>query len=188
MKVARAADYLNTLDWFCPFPGGETPTLYVRPEARRYLLTGSQNPGWGKHPMASPGLFCDVEVMEDLGILPARATTSAPLPCQSNPPHHILVAEDDIFFRQLNTEVLLQSGYAVDSAEDGAAAWDALNADRYDLLITDHNMPKVSGVELLQKLQAAHMPLPVIMVTATVPQEEFTRDPSLQPAANRLQP
>ena len=138
--------------------------------------------------MASPGLFCDVEVMEDLGILPARATTSAPLPCQSNPPHHILVAEDDIFFRQLNTEVLLQSGYAVDSAEDGAAAWDALNADRYDLLITDHNMPKVSGVELLQKLQAAHMPLPVIMVTATVPQEEFTRDPSLQPAATLLKP
>ena len=108
---------------------------------------------------------------------------STPLQSQTNPPDHILVVEDDIFFRRLNTQVLLRSGYEVDAAADGAAAWQALNTDSYDLLITDNNMPKMSGIELLKKLRVARMALPVIMATGTLPKEEFTRQPWLQPAA-----
>jgi DNA-binding response OmpR family regulator len=107
---------------------------------------------------------------------------------QTNPTDHILVAEDDIFFRRLNTEVLERSGYDVDAAADGAAAWQALNTDGYDLLITDNSMPRVSGVELLKKLRAARMTLPVIMATGTLPMEEFIRFPWLQPAASLLKP
>ena len=72
----------------------------------------------------------------------AGESASAPLQSQTNPPHRILVVEDDISIRRLNTEVLRRSGYEVDAAEDGAAAWEALNADSYDLMITDNNMPK----------------------------------------------
>ena len=115
---------------------------------------------------------------------PARTA----LPFQTNPPDHILVAEDDIFFRRLNTEVLERSGYEVDAAADGAAAWQALNTDGYDLLITDNSMPRVSGVELLKKLRAARMTLPVIMATGVLPTEEFIRFPWLQPAATLLKP
>ncbi len=115
-------------------------------------------------------------------------SASAPLQSQTSPPHHILVVEDDIAIRQLNTEVLLRSGYEVDGAEDGAAAWEALSADSYDLMITDNNMPKVSGVELLKKLRSARMALPVIMATGALPKEEFTRYPWLQPAAMLLKP
>jgi DNA-binding response OmpR family regulator len=113
---------------------------------------------------------------------------STALQPQTNPPDHILVAEDDVFFRRLNTQVLKRSGYEVDAAADGAAAWQALNTDAYDLLITDNKMPKLSGVELLKKLRAARMALPVIMATETLPKEEFTRYPWLQPAATLLKP
>jgi DNA-binding response OmpR family regulator len=98
------------------------------------------------------------------------------------------VVEDDVSIRKLSTEVLIHSGYAVDAAKDGAAAWEALQADSYDLMITDNSMPKVTGVELLKKLRAARMALPVIMTTGTLPKEEFTRSPWIQPAAVLLKP
>ena len=66
------------------------------------------------------------------------------------PPYRILVAEDDTILLRLNAEILMRVGYEVDATEDGQAAWQALNAGSYDLLITDNNMPKVTGVELLQ--------------------------------------
>ena len=113
---------------------------------------------------------------------------STALQFQTNPPDHILVVEDDIFFRRLNTQLLERSGYEVDGAADGAAAWKELNTDSYDLLITDNSMPKVSGVELLKKKRAARMVLPVIKATGALPTKEFTRYPWLQPAATLLKP
>ncbi len=105
-----------------------------------------------------------------------------------NPARRLLVVDDDISLRRLSTEVLSISGYEVDTAEDGAAAWDALNADRYDLMITDNNMPHLSGLELLKKLYTNRMALPVIMATGTLPEEEFAQCPWLQPAATLLKP
>src|SRR5450759_780416 len=95
--------------------------------------------------------------------IPVAKAANAPAQGQANPPHRILVVEEDIHVRQLNTEVLTRSGYEVDAAEDGAAAWVALNGDSYDLMITDNGMPKLTGIELLRKLRAARMELPVIM-------------------------
>jgi len=76
----------------------------------------------------------------------------------------------------------------VDAAEDGAAAWDTLQRARYDLLVTDNDMPKVSGVELLHKIHAARIALPVILATAMPPRDEFTQYPWLQPAALLIKP
>lgn len=106
----------------------------------------------------------------------------------ARPPHRILVVDDDASLRQFNTVVLIHSGYAVDSAEDGAVAWEALNTDNYDLLITDHNMPKVTGVELVRKLRAARMALPVILVSGVMPTEELDRHPGLRIEATLLKP
>lgn len=111
-----------------------------------------------------------------------------PLAYQASPRHWILVVDDDLATRQLNTIVLLHSGYAVNSAEDGAAAWEMLLKNNYDLLVTDNRMPNVTGVELLKKLRATGMILPVIMATGTVPTEAFTRQPGLKPAAMLLKP
>jgi DNA-binding response OmpR family regulator len=100
----------------------------------------------------------------------------------------ILVVEDDAAIRELNTGVLARFGYQVDAAEDGAAAWDALQLINYDLVVTDNQMPRVTGVELIKKMQDAHMDLPVIMATGTLPDEEFAHYPCLQPAVMLLKP
>ena len=61
----------------------------------------------------------------------------------------------DPAIRRLNAEMLFHSGYQVDAAEDGQAAWAALQLHNYDLVVTDNNMPKMTGVELIKKLQDA---------------------------------
>lgn len=96
--------------------------------------------------------------------------------------------DDESCIRRLNAEMLLRSGYHVDTAENGADAWRALGVERYDLLITDHNMPKVTGVELIKRVRGARMALPIIMATASLPEEEFAKHPWLQPEAMLLKP
>src|SRR5664279_4806418 len=71
----------------------------------------------------------------------------AALQRQPGPRRRILVVDDEPLLRRLNTEVLVDAGYRVDTAEDGAVAWDTLQLNSYDLLITDNEMPNVSGVD-----------------------------------------
>ena len=101
------------------------------------------------------------------------------------PAHRILLAYDEPLIRRLITAALAGSGYHVDNAENGAVAWEALQAKTYDLLITDHIMPKITGVELVKNLRSARMALPVVMVAGTLPVDEL---PSLQLAATVLKP
>jgi DNA-binding response OmpR family regulator len=107
---------------------------------------------------------------------------------QPNLRQHILVVDDDPDIRRLNTELLRHCGYQVDATGDGAEAWEAVQMDNYDLLLTDYQMPKVNGVELIMKLRNARLTLPVIMVTAAFPQNEIDRHPELQIDACLLKP
>ncbi|MEY4917022.1 MAG: hypothetical protein RL616_935 [Verrucomicrobiota bacterium] len=116
------------------------------------------------------------------------SSASALLPRQPNPRQRILVVDDDVMIRRLNTEVLTCHGYQVDAAEDGDIAWDAIQENNYDLLVTDQNMPKVTGVGLLKKLHAARLALPVILATGTFPHEELAAHPWLQIDAALLKP
>jgi DNA-binding NtrC family response regulator len=116
------------------------------------------------------------------------AITPSGCQCETSPPYRILLAEDDRDLRRLNTELLTHSVYQVDAAENGAIAWDLLQHSTYDLLVTDNDMPRVSGVELLRKLHASRMRLPVIMATGTLPTEEFSRNSWVRPAATLLKP
>lgn len=103
-------------------------------------------------------------------------------------PHRILVVDDDDSIRRLDTAVLTRAGYDVDAAEDGAVAWRTLNAESYDLLITDNNMPALTGIELLQKMRAARMCLPVIVASGTFLPPATAVRPWLQPQATLLKP
>ena len=111
-----------------------------------------------------------------------------PIPGPLDPRQRILVVEDELDLRQLTAEVLIEAGYHVDLAQDGAAAWSALQLSEYDLLITDQFMPKVSGVELLRKIHDAGMTLPVVMATGVLPTWEFALHPCLQPVEMLLKP
>jgi DNA-binding response OmpR family regulator len=113
---------------------------------------------------------------------------SVPPQHKPNPSQCILVVEDDRDIRRFSAEKLINSGYHVDAAGDGAVAWDALQLNSYNLLITSQHLPKVSGVELLYKIHNARMSLPIIMATRNLPTWEFTLHPWLQPATMLLKP
>jgi CheY-like chemotaxis protein len=119
---------------------------------------------------------------------PSKKSVRALPQSQSNPRQRILVVDDDADIRRLNTDLLRCCGYHVDSAEDGAIAWNVLQQNRYDLLVTDHKMPKISGVELMQKLHATRLAQPVILVTGKIPEEELSRHPWLKIHATLLKP
>jgi two-component system chemotaxis response regulator CheY len=110
------------------------------------------------------------------------------LPILSKSAHRILVVDDDISVRQLTTEMLIRAGFAVDAATDGAAGWEALQAKQYDLVITDNFMPNLTGIEMVKKIHARSMNLPVIMATAIFPQEEFQLHPWLESIPTLLKP
>jgi DNA-binding response OmpR family regulator len=132
--------------------------------------------------------------MKDGTILQAGKPCGTILQYSANSLRRILVVDDEPDIRRLNAEVLESSGYQVDTAEDGKAGWKALHAVRhapesYALLITDHDMPGLSGLALVKKVRAARMALPVIMATGKLPKEDlFTRYPWLQPAAALAKP
>jgi DNA-binding response OmpR family regulator len=119
---------------------------------------------------------------------PFDKAASAPTRCQTNPSNRILLVDDNVSVREVSAKVLIRSGYQVDAAEDGEAGWKALHASSYDLLITDHNMPKLSGVELVKKLRSVQMKLPVVLASAVLPTEELDQNPWLQLAATLLKP
>jgi DNA-binding NtrC family response regulator len=118
-------------------------------------------------------------------ILPIPPTPKATAPrvpqFPPNPRQRILVVEGAADLRQLNSEVLVCSGYHVDTAADGEAAWAALRQNRYDLLITAQHLPKLSGVDLISKMHDTSLRLPTIMTTKILPTWEFASRPWLQP-------
>ena len=100
-----------------------------------------------------------------------------------NSPKRILVVDDDTEIRRLSVDMLVRSGYDVEGAKDGADGWETLQANRFDLVITDNKMPRMSGLEMLEKLRVAHLEVPVIMATGYLPRHEFERKPWLKPDA-----
>lgn len=113
----------------------------------------------------------------------AGVRKSATVQREPNPPHRILVVDDERDIRRVIVHAPMGSGYYVDAAEDGAAAWEALQIKAFNLLITDHNIPRLTGVELVRKLRSARMALPVILVTGQLPAEVVVQNPLFQLAA-----
>jgi PAS domain S-box-containing protein len=105
-------------------------------------------------------------------------STRAPTPCGSKS-YRILVVDDEKAVRNLYLELLTGAGYEVIGVADVALAWDAIQMQHFDLMITDNSMPKVTGIEGINKLIAANIGLPVIMATGALPQHEFRRNPWL---------
>jgi CheY-like chemotaxis protein len=102
---------------------------------------------------------------------------------KNNLPQRILVVDDDHIVRQANLALLASAGYDVDGAKDGAEGWDALQVKHYDLVLTDNSMPRMTGIELIEKLRSSPQTVPVIMATGFLPIFELNRKPWLQPDA-----
>lgn len=78
---------------------------------------------------------------------------------------HILVVDDDTRLRSLLKRFLREQGFAVSDAQDADTAFEFLNQYKFDLLIVDVMMPKISGIEFLKELRLENN-VPVIMLTA----------------------
>lgn len=88
----------------------------------------------------------------------------------------ILVVDDFSTMRRIITNVLKQIGFDdIHEAEDGAKALEILQQERIDFVITDWNMPQMSGLDLLKAIRAdpERKDTPVLMVTAESLQENI---------------
>ena len=84
----------------------------------------------------------------------------------------LLVAEDDTGLRDVLERGLKESGYAVDAVADGEEALRFLDTYEYEVAILDWRMPKVTGLEVIQRLRRRGSALPILMLTA----RDATRD------------
>ncbi|HEX8630731.1 MAG TPA: response regulator [Catenuloplanes sp.] len=81
----------------------------------------------------------------------------------------ILIADDSRVMRQIVTRTLRQAGYEgheLVEAADGRQAYDAAVSERPDLVLSDWNMPEMTGVEVLRALRADGVQVPFGFVTS----------------------
>lgn len=79
---------------------------------------------------------------------------------------HLLIAEDDDLLRDALTAQLTQAGHTVTPAPDGSLAQTHLESGRFDAVILDLGLPRVSGLQVLQALRRRTSALPVLVLTA----------------------
>jgi len=77
----------------------------------------------------------------------------------------ILLAEDDTVMREYLARALERSGYAVVSVDRGTAALPLLEAEAFDLLLTDIVMPEMDGIELAQRAAEIAPDMRVMFIT-----------------------
>ncbi len=87
----------------------------------------------------------------------------------------VLLVDDNPVNRELIQQQLETLGYAVDAAEDGVAALRLWQEGRYEVVLTDINMPNMNGYELTQQLRGRGAKLPILAVTATALASEKVR-------------
>ncbi|MCM1516842.1 MAG: PglZ domain-containing protein [Paraprevotella sp.] len=79
--------------------------------------------------------------------------------------YRLLWVDDEVDLLKAHILFLEKKGYAVDTASNGYDALEMCQAESYDLMLLDENMPGLSGLETLARIKDAHPTLPVIMVT-----------------------
>ncbi len=89
----------------------------------------------------------------------------------------ILVIDDSLTVREVERELLESRGYHVDVAVDGMDGWNAVRTSHYDLVITDIDMPRMDGIELVNEIkQDLHLKsIPVMIVSYKDRQEDRQR-------------
>jgi DNA-binding response OmpR family regulator len=85
---------------------------------------------------------------------------------QPGTPMRILLVEDDPLLGDGVRAGVAQDGYAVDWVQDGKSALAALDAERYDLVLLDLGLPRMSGLEVLTSLRSRGNDVPVLILTA----------------------
>ena len=90
---------------------------------------------------------------------------------------HVLVVDDSITVRELERQLLENQGYRVDVAVDGVDGWNSVRTGRYDLVVSDVDMPRMDGIELVSliKKDPRLRAIPVIIVSYKDREEDRIR-------------
>jgi two-component system sensor histidine kinase and response regulator WspE len=161
--------------------GGRVGVVVSRFLGEEDLVVRTLDPRLGKVPHVSaaailddgrPVLILDVEdALNGLrkalgeGTMHGMGAADAAAPAR-RASKRILVAEDSITVREVERQLLARMGYEVAVAVDGMDAWNQLRAGRFDMLVTDIDMPRMNGIELVRLVRAdprfAHLPIAVV--------------------------
>jgi CheY-like chemotaxis protein len=89
----------------------------------------------------------------------------------------ILVVDDSLPTREIESDILKSEGYRVDTAADGAEALNMAKAARYDLICTDLNMPQMDGFMLTENIKKNEelSAVPVIVISSRSDEEDQKR-------------
>ncbi len=118
-----------------------------------------------------------------------RTRDSRPRQSESKRPSiRMLIAEDNLQLLDLLTFGLCEMGYNVDAANDGEAAWKILCSRPIDLLITDNDMPKLRGLDLVRRMRTQSHGQPVIFISGDSPIHDPNLRELLSPATSLSKP
>ena len=81
----------------------------------------------------------------------------------------VLIVDDDAEVARAFARILTQRGYSTSIASDGRAALARVEAEAFNVVISDVSMPGMGGVELLQEMSRRNADLPVILITGGMP-------------------
>ena len=120
-----------------------------------------------------PALILNVsDIFKSVGMISLKKETHTNVGLKRKP--KILVVDDSPTTRALLQNIMEMVGYDVVSAVDGMDAFETLKKERFDLVISDVDMPKMNGFELTEAIRSdtLHSELPIILVTSLESEED----------------
>jgi two-component system chemotaxis sensor kinase CheA len=106
-----------------------------------------------------------------------RSSTSTAVSPRKRSQPSVLVVDDSITTRTMERNLLEAAGYRVRVAVDGMDGWTLLKSEKFDLVVSDVDMPRMSGFDLTARIRADEklMELPVVLVTALESRDDKER-------------
>lgn len=95
---------------------------------------------------------------------------------------HILIVEDEEGIVQFLKQGLEEEGYQISKANDGISGWKLFQNEKFDLVLLDWMLPKMTGVELCKTIRLQNSKIPIIFLTAKDTVQETVE--GLQSGAN----
>lgn len=83
----------------------------------------------------------------------------------------ILIVDDDDDFRGLLSDVFSQAGYEVTAVNNAYKALETFSENAFDAVVTDHNMPEMTGEDLIKNIRESEPDIPIILVSGYLNQD-----------------
>lgn len=131
------------------------------------------------------GEICFILSVSDLitAVMPSKIqiNSSTSQKILLNNSYKILLVDDSITTRTLEKNILTKAGYTVETAQNPIEAFEIMKSIRFDLIITDIEMPEMDGFQFLEQLKTNEMfsEIPVIIVSSLISDENKKRSVEL---------